>query len=427
MAACIYFTTREFYGNRAAFWSGLTAILAPGIVFSARIMTTDVPLLFFWSLALLAYVKLLRGYPWWPWAVVLGVAFGFGILAKYAMVYFLIGVVLAAFCDHRAMNLLKGKVLWLALAGGALFFVPNLIWNLDNGLITLVKTGGNIRGPGAVFDPLNPIAFLAAQFGIGGPVIFAVLVLMAVRFRSDWVTNADRVMLAFAVPVFALLTLLAAITTANANWAAPAFVSTFVAVPALLVQLERTWLVLVSIGIGLFCQVTLLFGDAFADRMTLPFLSRPDVYAPTLGWRAFGAETAAAAERTGSKSIVAEERRDVASLVYYARHAGIPVYAWPPKGTPEDHFELTRPLTAAAPAPILAVSACGEAQRFTAQFESVDPIGSFRTPTGPTSSRTYFVFQLDGRLPNPKPLKNCKPPPPAATPAPAAEAPAPAE
>src|SRR5947207_6024878 len=58
-ALVAYFIARHLYGERTAFWSGLCIILATGAVFSARIMSTDVPLLFFWALALLAYVKLL--------------------------------------------------------------------------------------------------------------------------------------------------------------------------------------------------------------------------------------------------------------------------------------------------------------------------------------------------------------------------------
>ena len=51
-------------------------------MFSARIISTDVPLLFFWALALLAYVKLLAGADT-RWGIVLGAAFGFGLMAKY--------------------------------------------------------------------------------------------------------------------------------------------------------------------------------------------------------------------------------------------------------------------------------------------------------------------------------------------------------
>jgi len=53
---------------------------------SAMIITTDPFLLFFWALALLCLVEARRLGPganrWW-WA--LGLAFGLGLLAKYAM------------------------------------------------------------------------------------------------------------------------------------------------------------------------------------------------------------------------------------------------------------------------------------------------------------------------------------------------------
>ena len=64
-------------------------MVATGLSFSARIISTDVPLLLLWAVALLAYVKLLRG-PDYRWATVLGLALGFGMLAKYAMVYFVL-------------------------------------------------------------------------------------------------------------------------------------------------------------------------------------------------------------------------------------------------------------------------------------------------------------------------------------------------
>src|ERR1700754_2315453 len=57
----IYAIAEGFYDARVAFWSALAFTLLPGVVFSGRIISTDVPLLFFWALALLAWVKLLRG------------------------------------------------------------------------------------------------------------------------------------------------------------------------------------------------------------------------------------------------------------------------------------------------------------------------------------------------------------------------------
>src|ERR1700722_7432043 len=74
-----YAIGRRLYDERAGFWAALLTALAPGAIFSARIISTDVPLLFFWSLALLAYVNMLDR-PSKRWAIVLGVSIGLGML-----------------------------------------------------------------------------------------------------------------------------------------------------------------------------------------------------------------------------------------------------------------------------------------------------------------------------------------------------------
>src|SRR5215218_10198555 len=48
----IYAVAEEIYDVRTAFWSALTFSLLPGAVFSARIISTDVPMLFCFALAL---------------------------------------------------------------------------------------------------------------------------------------------------------------------------------------------------------------------------------------------------------------------------------------------------------------------------------------------------------------------------------------
>src|SRR5438034_8281157 len=111
----VYAVARLLYDARVAFFSALSMALATGVVFSARIMSTDVPLMFFWALALLAYVKLLEQ-PKLSWSLVLGLALGLGLLAKYAMVYFLLGVGLAALLDEDARKLLRRREPWIALA-----------------------------------------------------------------------------------------------------------------------------------------------------------------------------------------------------------------------------------------------------------------------------------------------------------------------
>jgi 4-amino-4-deoxy-L-arabinose transferase-like glycosyltransferase len=402
----VYAVARQLYDAQIAFYAALSTVLATGAAFSARIISTDVALLFFWALALLAYVKLLAG-GGTRWGVLLGVALGLGLMAKYAMIYFFLGVALATFIDHDAQKLLRNPALWLALAIAAVIVAPNILWNVENGLATFRHTGDNIQGGGVALDPLKGLEFIAAQFAVFGPVVFAVLLYAIVRIGSPATGRADRLMLAFALPPLALVAATAFVTRALANWAAPAFISTVVVVTAILLR-RRAWKWLtLSLAIGVGVQATLIAGDTMATRLNVPWLANGDLYRRTLGWRALGEHAGEIARRVGARTIVADARDDVASLLYYRRDRDEQVLSWPRAAAPDHQFDLTRALTTAAPLPILFVSRCPATARLTAQFASVEPLGSFETPTGPTSARTYFAFKLDGRRGPIRPIGGC--------------------
>src|SRR5215469_1539986 len=124
----IYAIGRRLYDERAGFWAALSFALATGVVFSSRIISTDVPLLFFWALALLAYVNMMIE-PAKRWTLLLGISIGLGMLAKYAMIYFLPGIALAALFSKRARLLFTRPQVWLALLVALLVVAPNIAWN----------------------------------------------------------------------------------------------------------------------------------------------------------------------------------------------------------------------------------------------------------------------------------------------------------
>jgi 4-amino-4-deoxy-L-arabinose transferase-like glycosyltransferase len=403
----VYGVAREIYNEQVAFFAAISLALATGCVFSARIISTDVPLLFCWALALLAYVKLVNGGSAW-WGALLGVALGFGLLAKYAMIYFLLGVALAAAFDRDARRLLREPALWLALAVAAVMIAPNIVWNLNNGLATFRHTGDNIQGTGVKINPLRALEFLASQFAVFGPILFAALLAGIVRIASPMVSRADRLMLAFAIPPLALITVTAMVTRAFANWAAPAFISGLIVAVALLVRRGAWKWLAVSIGIGVLVQTGLFAGDAIATRLHVPLLAKGDVYNRTLGWRELGEQAGRLARQAGARTITAEFRNEVASMIYYWRDQPEQVLAWPGGPVPEDSFELTRALNDAAPEPILFVTRCGATARLSAYFSTVEPLGTFSTPTGPTSTRQYAAFKLTGRRAPIGPLGPCQ-------------------
>ncbi len=390
----VYAIAATLYDDRAAFWASMLTALGTGVVFSARIISTDVPLLLFWALALLAYVKLLQQ-PKLSWSVVLGLALGLGLLAKYAMIYFLLGAGLAALFEADARKLLTRREPWIALAIGAVVIAPNLLWNLHNGLVTFGHTRAVVNAEQSLgLHPKSALEFLAAQFAVIGPIVFAVLIVCLARLRSKLLAPSDRLMLAFAIPPLALITATALFTKAYANWAATSAVSAIVLAAAVLTRRENWGLLRVSIVLGAIAQFVFLAGDAFATKISLSFLpeGQRDLYRRTLGWRAFAEGAGQLARKIGAATIAGDERNQLGALYYYLRDEPVKILAWPSDASV--NFDLTRPLTETAAEPILLVSVCPAPARHLARYAAVEPLGSFTAASGPTSSRTYFAYKL---------------------------------
>jgi 4-amino-4-deoxy-L-arabinose transferase-like glycosyltransferase len=381
---------RTLFNARVALWAGFAVLLAPGVAWSARLISTDVPLLLFWSLALLAFVRLRAGGDV-RWSLLLAAAFGLGLLAKYAMIYFAGGLALAALVDPASRRTVLRPQVWLALAAGALLLLPNLFWNAAHDFATLKHTADNAAGSGLAIAPGRAVGFLAAQAGIVGPVTFVGAGLALVAVLRGRGSPEMRLLLALSVPLWLALTGMALVTEANANWAAPALVAAAVLAPAVLLPFRRgrLWLGL-GLGFGLLLQGLLLWADPQARTLVVD--DRP-VYGRTVGWREFGAAVADRAAEAGLSTVVAERRSDLAALIYYTRDHELEVRAWPPApgAGPQDHFQLDRPLTSG---PVLAVSPCPDAARFRGWGE-VQALGPMDTFAGAGATRRVHLFRLD--------------------------------
>src|SRR6202047_1645718 len=88
-AIFVYAIGARLYDRRAGFWSALAYASLPGVSVSAFIISTDAVLLPCWAMALYAFIRAREpgGGGWW---IAVGIAAGLGLLAKYAMVYWLL-------------------------------------------------------------------------------------------------------------------------------------------------------------------------------------------------------------------------------------------------------------------------------------------------------------------------------------------------
>jgi hypothetical protein len=404
----VYAIADELYGRETAFWSALTVALLTGVSFSARIISTDVPLLFFWALALLAYLKLLAA-PDSRWTLVLGISLGLGLLAKYAMIYFAVGLAGAAWLDRDARDVLLRPQTWIAFAVALLILSPNIFWNVSNHFATLKHTGENITGTGLRLRPLEALTFFGSQFAVAGPLIFAAFLVILVEAYRSHLNRQDKLMLAFAIPPLALVLALSFFRGANANWAAPALLPMAVVVVAWWLRHRRRGWIIASLAIGLLVQAALLVGDAYADRISIAALGRnSDIYQRTLGWRTLGGEVTRLARAQGAATVAAEGRAEQAALTYYLRNEPLPVRAWAQTAQARSQFDLTQALDDAAKEPVLLLTGCTSAPRLARFYASVTRLPDLVVAPGPHTQRKYAVFKLAGRQHAIEPLGACK-------------------
>ena len=114
----IYAIAAKLHSRRVAFWAALVYALLPGTSISATLMSTDVPLLLFWSMALLALVHHVER-PSLAAGLALGAAIGLGLNAKYAMAFSLACYAVYAAVSPKARASLKHPGTWAALLLGA--------------------------------------------------------------------------------------------------------------------------------------------------------------------------------------------------------------------------------------------------------------------------------------------------------------------
>lgn len=397
-AFAIFGAAARLYDGRTAFWSALAFATLPGVSFSAGIISTDVPLLLAWALALWAYVVLSQGRSWLP-ALALGGAIGLGLNAKYAMAYFVLCVTVDMIANADRRALLRDARLWLALAIGVALIAPNLIWNASNKFATFSHTADNAKWTGSLIHPLKALEFLLTQFGVFGPILFGSLIVIVGRVWRHGAPAADRLLLAFTLPVLAVVTIQAFLSRAHANWAAVSYVAGVILVVATLVRdLSWGWL-----KASLALHVALLIGFVAAmpaaGRVKIPGIEDP--FARTLGWKEIAAEAEAQLASARSQgapyaAVITDERALSAELLYYMRREPTPVLAWRAGSAPTDHYELTRPFTAATKGRVLLIAMRRDVSPITMRFAAAREIAVKQLPAGHFARRAYSFYALEG-------------------------------
>lgn len=384
--------------DRIALWSALIWITLPAVSVSAMIISTDAPLLLCWSVALLALIRALEadGTAWRWWAL-LGGAIGVGLLAKYAMAFFVVSLLLFLLVSPADRIRLRQPGPWLALAVGLVVYSPNLLWNLLNGMASYRHTGENANLKSHLFNPAELAEFFGSQFGVFGPLLFAVLVVMlTVALRRSWLVRRYRLLICFVAPVLLAITLQSFLSRANANWAATAFVAAVPLVTAWLMERDRwRWLLPVSASLHLLAAVALYNPAPLLSLVGIPMNAKLDLQKRLRGWDVAGDWARDLAVRNPDLVPLFDDRKTMATLLYYGRPLMMPARMWNPEGKRQNHYELSASLPADPGGNYLLLTR-GDAAWATPYFERVETVGILRLPVYPDYTLELQAYRLTG-------------------------------
>ena len=395
-ALFVFLTARHLYNGVVGFWAGLFYATLPGVSVSAGIISTDVPLLFCYAAALYAFVRFFDE-PTWRGGLMLGVAVGAGLMAKYAMLFFIVGAILFLLFTPTYRHLLIDRRFIFSGFVALLILTPNLYWNLQNAGVTFSHTAENAKWGGNLIQPIKALEFLGAQFGVFGPILFAALLIIVGRAFVRGVPEPDRLMLFFAIPVLTIITVQALLSRAHANWAATAYISASIVVAATMLRDGSVVARYVSTALHVAVLALVVVGNSLAGQFQLP--NGADPYARVLGWESAIEGVRAELKRAAARGepyrvILADDRAVAAELIYYLRDEGVPIRAWVNGPGIRDHYEQVVPYQGRQ-GPILFVHHRPDGAYVVENFETAEKLAAVEGDRGLADPRSLYLYRLD--------------------------------
>lgn len=224
----IYALGQRMFSKSVATWAVITFNVLPIFNVGAIIMTIDPISMFFWAAALLTLWFALEASPrftgWW---FASGLLIGLGFLAKYTNAMQLLSLVLLLAATKRYRSEFFRPGFWSMFLGFLPCLLPPLVWNSRNGWVTLghLSARGGLNSE-AAFKPGEFFEFFGSHLGVYSPLVFlGCLVAIRWALQKPEEQTKNRFLLAFAIPLLVMYSILSFKQAGEANWTAPAMIS----------------------------------------------------------------------------------------------------------------------------------------------------------------------------------------------------------
>jgi len=387
-SAFVYGVGRRLYDRRIGYWSAIAYATLPGVSLSAFLISTDAVLLPCWAAALYAFIRAREddAIGWW---IATGCAIGLGLLAKYAMAYWLLSAFGLALLRPSERGHLRG--LLVALGVAALIVAPNAWWNWGHHFATYLHTRDNADLGGALFHPDELGYFVLSQLGVFGPIYFvAMLALIAASTRCGG--PPARLLIAFTWPSLTIIALVSLLSRAQPNWAAPAYVSAVILVVE--AALRRGWrrTLIFSIALHLGAAGALFGGSELIASEGLHVPAKLDPLHRLRGWRTLGDAVAKELADHPGLRLISDDREIVAALIYYVHPHPFDAVIWDPVPGVSNQWDLENNLSRHRGENFLAVTVHRLADQMRKDFAELTELTTIDIKSGPNGGQTYTLY-----------------------------------
>jgi 4-amino-4-deoxy-L-arabinose transferase-like glycosyltransferase len=374
----LYLLTRRLFGGepwaeRAAFWSAVAFATLPMTFLGGVLITTDGPLLLFWTYTLYFLAGALARDRWQDWLLA-GLTAGLGLMSKYSMVFLAPAFLVYLLITPRHRRLLASPRPYLAAGVAFAVFLPNLLWNARHDFVSFRHTAEISQLERAWLHPDAFLAFAGAQFGVFGPVMALGLLLLALRPRVLIADSRLAFLAAFSLVPLAAFLGLSLLSRAFANWAAFAYAAgTVLVIVSWIARARQRWLGW-ALGLNLALGALLYHYHDLARALDLELTRKTDPYARITGYRALGREVQKLLAAHPEARLLGDDRKSFASLLYYARPLSREAAYLNPGRHIDDHYALTADVALRPASSYILVSKGRSGAELARWFTEVQPL-----------------------------------------------------
>tara|TARA_B100000989_G_scaffold260461_1_gene211046 strand:- start:2078 stop:3499 length:1422 start_codon:yes stop_codon:yes gene_type:complete len=324
------------FGQKAGRLAALIWISLPATGLGSFLISTDTPLLGLWSAGLLAVCGIASGRlsPRVGMGLA-GLAFGAAMLAKFAAIYALIGLVLAYLHGRMTrQKLFDWRDFGIALLAFSLAASPNIIWNFANEFSTVRHLGDNANISEQSASMVGVWQFIGGQFAVAGPIV---LLFMMIATLKHWHDNKSRWLVWMSAPVLTLMIIQSYLSEANANWTMTAFPALTILLAGWLGKIQNKRYGIIAIGFNLGFSLLILLVTITGSMGS--FTPQSDPLRRLRGWQQLATDIAPHIAAHDATVIIADRRATASLLNWHFYRSDLKILVHDDDGLPSNHFE----------------------------------------------------------------------------------------